>query len=78
MSESGSELEEQEGAESEVSEVEEEEKVIEKPWPMFSPRPVDPLTQAMNINWELDMLGTNINWTCTALKYGEYGKGYQH
>ena len=27
----------------------------------------------MSINRELDMLGTNINYTCTAFKYGEYG-----
>jgi len=28
----------------------------------------------MNLNKELDFLSTQINYTCTMLKYGDYGK----
>lgn len=73
---------EREGGESEPDEPEElePEKVKEPPapepkQPKYTPR-MDPLSNVMNINKELDMLGSKINHTCTMLKYRDYGKNY--
>lgn len=80
MSEEGSDLEiesnegeENEGGESEPEEPEEPVKVEAPPPPAFTPRRIDPLSNVMNINKELDFLGSQINHTCTMLKYNEYG-----
>lgn len=68
--------------EGEGGESEKEEEIVEEPKKVEAPLPVpypiwrvDPLTAVMNLNKELDFLGTQINYTCTMLKYGDYGKG---
>ena len=56
--------ENQEVGESEPDEPEPVEPVKE-PVPQFQPRREDPLTAIMNLNKELDFLGSQIGLTCT-------------
>jgi hypothetical protein len=70
-----------EGAEGGESEPDEPEEKVEAPKPVeaaptprYPVRRMDPLSSVMNLNKELDFLSTQINHTCTMLKYQDYGK----
>ena len=68
---------ENEGGESEPDEKEEPPKVEAPPPPppvQIAPWRIDPLSLVMNLNKEMDFLSTQINYTCTLFKYGDYGK----